>query len=132
MPSITSSRLSTGSRSRRPEGREPAVRVGLDSAPAWARLSNSLSETGSSPNGSVSATSKGAGRDGAGRVNHDSRGYAVWDWGVATGVFARFKSTDLLNLLENPTLALEGEWAVSCRRLGWRSLQPPLSERKLT
>lgn len=72
--------------------------------------SNSLSETGSSPTGSVSAAT---GRDGGGRVKHDSRGNAVWDWGVATGVFARFKATDLLNMLENPTLALEGECTVS-------------------
>lgn len=75
--------------------------------------SNSLSETGSSPAGSVSAASAVSGRDRSGRVKHDSRGNAVWDLGVATGVFARFKSTDLLNMLENPTLALEGECTVS-------------------
>jgi hypothetical protein len=49
-----------------------------------------------------------------GKIKLDPRGNAVWDWGVATGVFARMKSTDLLNMLDNPTLALEasvGDWA---------------------
>jgi len=75
--------------------------------------SNSLDETGGSSAASVSAASVNADRDGGGRVKHDSRGTAIWDLGVATGVFAGFKSDDLLNMLENPTLALEGECAVS-------------------
>jgi hypothetical protein len=58
---------------------------------------NSVSEAGNSSTAS------------AGKVKHDSRGNAVWDWGVATGVFARIESTELLSMLENPTLALEGE-----------------------
>jgi hypothetical protein len=71
---------------------------------------NSLSEAGKSPTGSVVAASD-PGR--GGKVTHDSRGNAVWDWGVATGVFARIESTELLSMLENPTLALEGECVVT-------------------
>jgi hypothetical protein len=51
----------------------------------------------------------GPGRTGGGKVVHDARGNAIWQWGVATGVFAAIKSTELLNMLENPTLSLEGE-----------------------
>jgi hypothetical protein len=70
----------------------------------------SLAEAGSSPTASVSASGD---RAPGGKVKHDSRGNAVWDWGVATGVFARIKSAELLSMLENPTLALEGECAVA-------------------
>jgi hypothetical protein len=45
----------------------------------------------------------------SGKVTHDARGNAVWKWSVATGVFARIKSNELLSMLDNPTLALEGE-----------------------
>jgi hypothetical protein len=67
-----------------------------------------LSESGSPPVASreVSPSSSQAG---GGKVIHDSRGNAVWQWGVATGVFAVIKSTELLNMLDDPTLALEGD-----------------------
>ena len=66
-----------------------------------------LSESGNPPGGlEVRPASSQAG---GGKVIHDSRGNAVWQWGVATGVFAVIKSNELLNMLEDPTLALERE-----------------------
>lgn len=56
--------------------------------------------------------SAGSTRTGGGKVVHDARGTAIWQWGVATGVFAAIKSTELLSMLENPTLSLEGELQV--------------------
>jgi ornithine cyclodeaminase/alanine dehydrogenase-like protein (mu-crystallin family) len=44
-----------------------------------------------------------------GKVVHDSRGNAVWDWAVATGVLAGKKAAELLRMLDDPTLAIEGE-----------------------
>jgi len=43
-----------------------------------------------------------------GKVVHDSRGTAIYDWDVTTGVLAVSKSVDLLQMLENPSLELEG------------------------
>jgi hypothetical protein len=65
-----------------------------------------LTETPSVSLGSSGEASRG------GKVVHDARGNAIWQWGVATGVFAAIKSTELLNMLENPTLSLEGELSV--------------------
>jgi hypothetical protein len=69
------------------------------------------------PSLNLGEVSPSSSRAGGGKVIHDARGNAVWQWGVATGVFAAIKSTELLNMLDNPTLALEGqidgedEWA---------------------
>jgi len=64
------------------------------------------SDPGHSMGVGVGASASTAGN---GKVVHDSRGNAVWQWGVATGVFARIKSAELLNMLADPTLTLEGE-----------------------
>jgi hypothetical protein len=43
---------------------------------------------------------------GAGRVQHDARGTAIWNWDVATGVLARSNSNELLQMLHNPSLQI--------------------------
>jgi hypothetical protein len=46
----------------------------------------------------------------AGKVTHDSRGNAVWDWALDTGVLARKTAAELLGSLDKPgLLTLEGE-----------------------
>ena len=48
----------------------------------------------------------------AGKVTHDSRGNAVWDWALDTGVLARKTAAELLGSLDKPgLLTLEGETA---------------------
>ncbi len=54
----------------------------------------------------------------AGKVTHDSRGNAVWDWDIETGVLARKSVSELLSTLDsNDVLALEadqqrgGDWS---------------------
>jgi hypothetical protein len=69
------------------------------------------------PSAALRCAAVGAVRQVGGKVVHDSRGNAMWDWAVATGVLAGTKSAELLRMLDNPTLALEGdcelvgEWA---------------------
>lgn len=46
----------------------------------------------------------------SGKVVHDSRGTAVWDWDVATGVLAKKTVAELITTLDTPgILGLEGE-----------------------
>ena len=45
-----------------------------------------------------------------GKVTHDSRGNAIWDWDIATGVLARKSVTELLTSLDSSSeLSLDGE-----------------------
>jgi hypothetical protein len=73
-------------------------------------LSPDLNGSGG-PSLGLGEVSPSSSRAGSGKVIHDARGNAVWQWGVATGVFAAIKSTELLHMLDNPTLALEGQIA---------------------
>ena len=54
----------------------------------------------------------------AGKVTHDSRGNAVWDWDIATGVLARKSVAELITSLDVPgKLSLDadaetsGDWS---------------------
>jgi hypothetical protein len=53
----------------------------------------------------------------AGKVKHDARGTAIWDWGATTGVLSKTTSTGVLRMLDEPTLEIDGspgpsaEWA---------------------
>jgi hypothetical protein len=42
----------------------------------------------------------------SGRVKHDDRGNAIWEWAVTTGSFSLESSTQRLKKLDNPTLSL--------------------------
>ena len=65
------------------------------------------------------AASRPASRDDTpGKVVHDERGNAIWDWAIETGVLARTSSGELANQLADPArLTLEindstaQEWA---------------------
>jgi hypothetical protein len=43
----------------------------------------------------------------SGRVRHDERGMAVWDWAVATGEFATLSATNVMRKLDPGNLAIE-------------------------
>jgi hypothetical protein len=46
----------------------------------------------------------------SGKVTHDARGNAVWDWDIATGVLARKSVDELISSLDAPgTLRLDGD-----------------------
>jgi hypothetical protein len=43
----------------------------------------------------------------SGRVRHDERGVAVWDWAVATGEFAKLSATNVMRKLDLGELSIE-------------------------
>jgi hypothetical protein len=43
----------------------------------------------------------------AGRVRHDERGMAVWDWAVASGEFAALSATNMMKKLDINDLKIE-------------------------
>jgi hypothetical protein len=45
----------------------------------------------------------------AGRIRHDVRGTAIWNWAVATGVLAGSKVSELLQMLDNPDLQITAD-----------------------
>jgi hypothetical protein len=68
-----------------------------------------LSESSSPSTPGVTADSQAGKSAPGGKVVHDVRGNAIWDWAVATGVLAGTKSAELLRMLDNPMLSIEGE-----------------------
>jgi hypothetical protein len=54
----------------------------------------------------TAAPKKSAAAKPTGRVTHDDRGNAIWEWAVTTGKFTTETSTQRLQRLDNPTLAL--------------------------
>ena len=53
------------------------------------------------------------GRTPGGRVIHDVRGNAKWDWAVSTGVLATKTVAELMTSLDVPTLSVEKDGEVS-------------------
>ena len=45
----------------------------------------------------------------SGRVIHDGRGNARWDWAVSTAVLAKKTVADLISTLDVPALAIAGD-----------------------
>ena len=56
-----------------------------------------------------------AGRTIGGRVIHDVRGNAKWDWAVSTAVLAKKSVAELMNTLDVPALTVDGGLATEER-----------------
>ena len=55
------------------------------------------------------------GRTPGGRVIHDVRGNAKWDWAVSTAVLAKKSVAELMNTLDVPALTVDGGLATEER-----------------
>jgi hypothetical protein len=53
-----------------------------------------------------------------GRVIHDVRGNAKWDWAVSTAVLAKKSVAELITTLDVPALRIDGEIGVAEERAG--------------
>lgn len=53
-----------------------------------------------------------------GRVIHDVRGNAKWDWAVSTAVLAKKSVAELMTTLDVPALRIDGELGVAEERAG--------------
>ena len=54
-------------------------------------------------------------RSAGGRVTHDVRGNAKWDWAVSTAVLAKKSVAELMNTLDVPALTVDGGLATEER-----------------
>jgi hypothetical protein len=80
--------------------------------------SHSLVETPVSARPSDRTSDRSRQGERGGKVSHDARGTAIWNWDVATGVLAASKSGDLLQMLDNPSLELDASCAQNPDRSG--------------
>jgi hypothetical protein len=90
---------------RDPKGKPPAARWPVD---AKASGGPAPAKPGQESPGSVEKRT-------AGRVKHDERGNAVWDWLKETGRFCVESTSALLRRLEVPELRVEGQKDESLR-----------------
>jgi hypothetical protein len=90
---------------------EPPQRSKPNSAPPGRPAAGSAGPvTSPAPGGTSRAPQPGPGEPiASGRVRHDERGNAVWDWIKDTGRHALESTSRLLKKLETPQLKVEGK-----------------------
>ncbi len=90
---------------------EPPQRPKPNSVPPGRPAAGPTDPVKSPPGGTPRAPQPGAPHEpiASGRVRHDDRGNAVWDWIKDTGRLALDSTSRLLKKLETPQLKVEGE-----------------------